>query len=100
MRKDVKDSIFLNTEYESYMVGDNVSVRGSQIQLLSFWTVCTRRAHPRHHSFHQRIVNQWNSLPATVVNSPTLNTFKNRLDNHWSGLPLKFDHTARDFDPC
>ena len=60
----------------------------------------SRRTHPRHHSFHQRIVNPWNSLPATVVNSPTLNTFKNRLDNHWSGLPLKFDHTARDFDPC
>jgi hypothetical protein len=33
MRKDVKEGIFLNTEYESYMVGDNVSVGGSQIQL-------------------------------------------------------------------
>ena len=38
----------------------------------------SRRTHPRHHSFHQRIVNPWNSIiiPATVVNSPTLNTFK------------------------
>ena len=60
----------------------------------------SRRTHPKHHSFHHRVVNPWNSLPAAVVNSPTLNTFKNRLDKHWSGLPLKFDHNARDFDPC
>ena len=36
MRKNVKEGIFLNTEYESYMVGDNVSVGGSQIQLFKF----------------------------------------------------------------
>ena len=58
-----------------------------------------RKHHPKHHSFHQRIANPWNSLPADVVNSPTLNTFKNRLDRHWSNLPLKFDHEARDFQP-
>ena len=27
MRKDVKEGIFLNTEYESYMVGDNISIK-------------------------------------------------------------------------
>ena len=58
------------------------------------------RTHPKHHSFHQRVINPWNSLPAAVVNSQTLNTFKNQIDKHWSGLPLKFDHNARDFDPC
>ena len=60
----------------------------------------SNRNHPKHHSFHQRVINPWNSLPAAVVNSQTLNTFKNQLDKHWSGLPLKFDHNARDFDPC
>ena len=58
-----------------------------------------RKHHPKHHSFHQRIVNPWNSLPAEVVNSSSLNMFKNRLDKHWSSLPLKFDHEARDFSP-
>ena len=60
----------------------------------------SRRNHPLTHSFHQRVVNPWNSLPAAVVNSENLNTFKNRLDKHWSGLPLKFDINARDFDAC
>ena len=30
--------------------------------------------------FSLRVVDQWNNLPADVINSPTLNTFKNRLD--------------------
>ena len=31
-----------------------------------------------------RTVNDWNSLPAGVVCSPTVNTFKARLDAHWA----------------
>ena len=73
------------------------STRGHDFKL---FTTTSKRTHPQHHSFHHRVINPWNSLPAAVVNSPTLNTFKNRLDKHWAGLPLKYDHTARDFDPC
>ena len=58
-----------------------------------------KKVHPKHHAFHNRIANPWNSLPKEVVNSPSLNTFKNRLDQHWASLPLKFDHEARDFNP-
>ena len=64
------------------------------------FTKTAKKTHPKHHSFHQRVVNPRNSLPAAVVNSPTLNTFKNRLDNHWAGLSLKYDPNSRDFDPC
>ena len=56
-----------------------------------------KKHHPKHHAFHQRIANPWNSLPAEVVESPSLDTFKNRLDKHWSDLPLKFNPDARDF---
>ena len=73
------------------------NTRGHNLKL---FTKTSKRTHPQHHSFHHRVVNPWNSLPAEVINSPTLNTFKNRLDKHWSGLSLKFDHSARDFDPC
>ncbi len=34
--------------------------------------------------FSHRVINDWNSLPAEIVDSPTLNSFKNRLDKHWS----------------
>ena len=34
----------------------------------------------RKNYFSLRVVDQWNRLPADVVNSPTLSTFKNKLD--------------------
>ena len=34
-------------------------------------------------SFPQRVVNNWNTLPAYVVNASSLNVFKNKLDEHW-----------------
>ena len=57
-----------------------------------------KKVHPKHHSFHLRIANPWNSLPSDVVSSPNLNTFKNRLDKHWSNLNIKYNHQARDFE--
>ena len=75
----------------------DTTTRGHSYKL---FPATSKKIHPRHHSFHQRVTKPWNSLPAAVVDSPNLNTFKNRLDKHWSGLPLKFDHLARDFDPC
>ena len=57
-----------------------------------------KRHHPKHHSFHLRIANPWNSLPTEVIHSKNLETFKNRLDKHWRDLPIRFDHQARDFE--
>ena len=57
-----------------------------------------KKLHPKHHSFHLRIANPWNSLPSEVVSSPNLNTFKNRLDKHWSNLNLKYNYQAQDFE--
>ena len=33
--------------------------------------------------FSLRIVNEWNSLPASIVEAPTLNSFKARIDKHY-----------------
>ena len=43
-----------------------------------FYSRCNKR-HPKLHAFNQRIVKPWNSLPADVVNKPSLNSFKNAL---------------------
>ena len=37
----------------------------------------------RQNVLSQSIVNDWNSIPAHVVESPTLNTFKSQLDKFW-----------------
>jgi len=37
----------------------------------------------RKYSFSQRIMNSWNSLPASVVNAKTVNGFKNEYDQNY-----------------
>ena len=41
-------------------------------------------------SFSQRVVDTWNSLPAKVIESNTVNGFKNQLNSHWKDLEIKF----------
>ena len=45
----------------------------------------------RKNAFSIRIVDHWNSLPDTVVLSPSINTFKNSLNKHWINHPAKFN---------
>ena len=40
----------------------------------------------RRNAFATRIVNDWNSLPTSIVNSPSLNSFKANLDHHWADI--------------
>ena len=37
----------------------------------------------RNNLFGPRVINSWNSLPASVVNASSINSFKNKLDDHW-----------------
>ena len=48
----------------------------------------------RKNYFTFRIINTWNSLPADVVNAPSINAFKNRLDNLWLNHPAKYNFEA------
>ena len=38
-----------------------------------------------------RIVNEWNSLPAKIVEAPNLNIFKRRLDQYWRQHDMKYN---------
>ena len=48
------------------------------------------RTNIRKHSFSQRIVDTWNSLPQEVIEATSVNSFKNRLNKHWKDLQIKF----------
>ena len=69
----------------------NIHTRGHNYKL--FYNR-SERTHPKLHSFNQRVVKPWNSLPTPVVNSPSLNSFKNSLDKHWSNLNIRYCHLA------
>ena len=38
----------------------------------------------RRHALNIRAINDWNSLPSSVVQASSLNAFKSRLDRHWT----------------
>ena len=40
----------------------------------------------REHSFANRYINEWNNLPETVVESPSIAIFKKRLDEYLNSL--------------
>ena len=44
----------------------------------------------RKYSFSNRVIDTWNSLPDTVVESENINQFKSKLNTHWKGHPIKF----------
>ena len=58
---------------------ENSKTRGHSSRVRKGKAVITQRRS----SFSQRVINDWNSLPADVIDAPTLNAFKNRLDEHW-----------------
>ena len=67
----------------------NLNTRGHNLKL---YYSRSNKEHPKLHSFNQRVVHPWNSLPEDVVNSKNINTFKNRLDKHWENLPLRYSY--------
>ena len=40
----------------------------------------------RSNFFSYRVINDWNSLPDYIINSPSVSIFKHHLDCHWSAL--------------
>lgn len=55
------------------------STRGHSLKLCKPHAACR----VRRNAFPVRVVNDWNGLPETVVQSPSVNAFKKRLDAHW-----------------
>ena len=44
--------------------------------------------------FSLQVTNQWNRLPAQIVEAPTTKAFERRLDNFWKEHELIFNYKA------
>ena len=56
------------------------TTRGHQLKLLKPRAV----SRVRRNAFSVRVINEWNALPPSVVDAPSVNSFKARLDKHWA----------------
>ena len=75
---------FDNVNINDYVIVDRASTtrsNGYKIHGKHF------RSEEAKHFFFNRIVNVWNSLPAHVVTSNTIETFKTRLDKYLASHP-------------
>ena len=48
----------------------------------------------RKYYFSNRVIQIWNSLPDSVVESKSINSFKNNLDKFWQNEDVKFNWKA------
>jgi hypothetical protein len=46
----------------------------------------------RRHYFSYRVVDAWNSLPASVVGAPSICAVESRLDNHWRDQEILYNN--------
>ena len=46
----------------------------------------------RRNAFKNRVVDQWNSLPSSIVTAVSMNSFKNQLDKLWKKNDVMFDN--------
>ena len=83
----------LNNVYDKDVVpllalNNTVKTRGNSLKL------SVNRAHLNLKKFYftSRIVNNWNSLPDTVITAPNINIFKNKLDEFWKDQDIKFKY--------
>ena len=76
-----KDKLFTTAQYQA--------TRGQPYKLFKRRS----RLNLRVNTFSKHFINNWNNLPAYVVNAPSVNAFKNRLNKHWHGYPSKFEAT-------
>ena len=78
---------------ETYKILNNVYDK-DVVQLLALNNNVKTRAHLNLKKFYftSRIVNNWNSLPDTVITAPNINIFKNKLNEFWKDQDIKFKY--------
>ena len=67
---------------ELFTYSHNTGTRGHNFKL--FKKQLTKGLELRKHFFSQRVVDEWNKLPPSVVNAKSTNQFKNQIDKFWT----------------
>ena len=49
----------------------------------------------RKYNFTARVVDVWNSLPESVIESTSVNAFKSSLDKHWRKQDVLINYKAK-----
>ena len=76
-----------NIDPNMFFTLNNSNTRGHK------WKLEKPRANTsiRANSFSNRVINDWNALPESVVECSTINAFKNELETAWKNNPKKYD---------
>ena len=82
---------FYDTEKPEFKKSEKDQLRGHSLKLDKIRCKTRLRAN----FLSNKVVNDWNSLPNSVVTSPTIDTFKRRLDNHWMDIPTLYEPTCQ-----
>ena len=78
---------YYDTTKPEFKKSNKEQLRGHSLKLDK--TRCTTRI--RANFLSNRITNDWNSLPNSVVTSPSIDTFKRRLDEHWKNIQTLYE---------
>ena len=70
---------------DDFFQKSNTNLRGHEHKLYKRKSITSLRQH----SFSRRVIDEWNSLPAHVVNSDSVDQFKNLIDKHY--VPVMYD---------
>ena len=78
---------YFNSDFSTLYTYSNTTVtRGHQFKLFKHHL----RLNCRSKYFFNRLINDWNALPAFVVNVNSVNSFKSLLDNHLVDFSFTF----------
>ena len=89
IRGDLIEVFKIFKGFDNINVNDYLTVDRSNLTRNNGYKIIGKRftSNEAKYFFFNRVVNIWNALPRTVVDSKTLATFKNRLDKYLESNP-------------
>ena len=77
---------YFSSDFTNLYTYSTTTTRGHQFKLFKQHSSLLCRSN----YFMNRVINEWNSLPTSVVESSSINTFKSLLDNYFLDFRFTF----------